>query len=106
VRKLCDFPWLSLRGNAIAIRFGLLAIQPQRFKLTVKGRAADTQPPCDFRHLSSVMCNCIPDKLGFDLLERPHLTRFVEERKRIEKRRGLRGDEALGGRGFNQNCLT
>ena len=52
------------------------------------------------------MRNCIPDKLGFDFLERSHLTGVVEQGQRVEQRRRLCGDKPFGGRGSSWIFLT
>jgi hypothetical protein len=58
-----DFPRLSLCCNAFGAGVVAAAVQSEAFQLPIEGRAADLQPPGDFRHLPAVMGDGIANQM-------------------------------------------
>ena len=80
--KLRNFPWLSLCGHALL--FATATIETKRFQLSIKCRAADTQPARHLRHLAAVVGNSIPDKVGLDLFERAYVAGGIEQGESVD----------------------
>ena len=83
-----NFQRLSLCGHASMLALSVAAaaaMKTERLEFTIQRRAADLQPTCHFRHLPAVMGNCIPDQLGFELFERPHVPLAIEQGQSIDQ---------------------
>jgi hypothetical protein len=76
--KSSDFLGLSLRGHGFGSRLFTLTIQAEGIELAVESRAPDLQPARHLRHLPPVMGYGIPNDVGLELFERPHIAIDVE----------------------------
>src|SRR5581483_2872451 len=76
----------GLRLIHAGVLLGARALEAQRLKLSVEGRAPDLQPPCDFRHLPAIVGDGEADRLAFDLLQRAHVAAAIDEAQHV---RGL-----------------
>src|SRR5581483_12334002 len=76
--------------GSVGVRFfSTRSVESQGFELAIKRRAADLEPPSDFRHLPTIVRDGEADRLGFDFFEGPRVALPVDQAKHVSGKRLL-----------------